>query len=102
MQDETAVLPAPKRTAWNKGKLIGAKPPLLAKHAGSIRTKLQILNNDQRRWVLSHRTIRIGERNFDNIPQIKGRHRRGRHSPKPIRQMSQTDHRTVCESLWLQ
>ena len=31
-----------KRTAWNKGKLIGAKPPLLARHVWSIRTKLQI------------------------------------------------------------
>jgi hypothetical protein len=42
MQDETAVLPAPKRTASNKGKLIGAKAALLAKHVGSIRTKLVI------------------------------------------------------------
>jgi hypothetical protein len=31
MQDETPMLPAPKRTASNKNKLIGAKPPL-AKH----------------------------------------------------------------------
>jgi integrase len=35
-------LPAPKRTPWNKGKLIGAKPPLLARHVWSIRTRLQI------------------------------------------------------------
>jgi integrase len=27
---------------WNKGKLIGAKPPLRSKHVWSIRTKLQI------------------------------------------------------------
>ena len=41
MQDnETAA--APKRAAWNKGKLIGAKPPLRPKHVWSIRTKLQI------------------------------------------------------------
>src|SRR5271167_3916573 len=33
---------APKRTPWNKGKLIGAKPPLRPKHVWSIRTKLQI------------------------------------------------------------
>jgi integrase len=33
---------APKRTAWNKGKLIGAKPPLRPKHVWSIRTKLQV------------------------------------------------------------
>src|SRR6202035_2220454 len=43
MQDEdNANLAAPKRTAWNKGKLIGAKPPLRPKHVWSIRTKLQI------------------------------------------------------------
>ena len=28
------------RPAWNKGKLIGAKPPLLPKHVWSIRTRL--------------------------------------------------------------
>jgi integrase len=33
---------APKRTPWNKGKLIGAKPPLPPKHVWSIRTKLHI------------------------------------------------------------
>jgi integrase len=36
------IAPAPKRTPWNKGKLIGAKPPLWPKHVWSIRTKLQI------------------------------------------------------------
>ena len=30
------------RTPWNKGKLIGAKPPLRASHVWSIRTKLYI------------------------------------------------------------
>jgi integrase len=30
------------RIAWNKGKLIGAKPPLRPKHVWSIRTKLQM------------------------------------------------------------
>lgn len=30
------------RQAWNKGKLIGAKPPLRSKHVWSIRTKLQL------------------------------------------------------------
>ena len=33
---------AAKRTPWNKGKLIGAKPPLRPKHVWSIRTKLQL------------------------------------------------------------
>jgi hypothetical protein len=31
-----------QRIAWNKGKLIGAKPPLRPKHVWSIRTKLQV------------------------------------------------------------
>ena len=40
MEDENSILPPPKRTPWNKGELIGAKP-LLARHVWSIRTKLQ-------------------------------------------------------------
>ena len=32
MDDDNSILPPPKRTQWNKGKLIGAKPPLLARH----------------------------------------------------------------------
>ncbi len=32
----------PRRQPWNKGKLIGAKPPLRASHVWSIRTKLQL------------------------------------------------------------
>src|SRR6201985_1563810 len=31
-----------KRVPWNKGKIIGAKPPLRPKHVWSIRTKLQV------------------------------------------------------------
>jgi hypothetical protein len=42
MQDQVNAAPAPKRVPWNKGKLTGAKPPLLPKHVWSIRTKLQI------------------------------------------------------------
>jgi hypothetical protein len=37
--------PAPaaiRRMPWNKSKLIGAKPPLRAKHVWSIHTKLQV------------------------------------------------------------
>ena len=30
------------RSPWNKGKLVGAKPPLRQGHVWSIRTKLQI------------------------------------------------------------
>jgi integrase len=43
MQDQLiASTPPQKRVPWNKGKLIGAKPPLRPKHVWSIRTKLQI------------------------------------------------------------
>jgi len=43
MQDNAnSELPALKRIPWNKGKLIGAKPPLRPKHVWSIRTKLQV------------------------------------------------------------
>jgi integrase len=42
MQDENSILLPPKRIPWNKGKLVGAKPPLLARHVWSIRTRLQI------------------------------------------------------------
>ena len=31
-----------KRVPWNKGKILGAKPPLRPKHVWSIRTKLQV------------------------------------------------------------
>ena len=43
MQDHAqASLPTQHRKPWNKGKLIGAKPPLRPKHVWSIRTKLQV------------------------------------------------------------
>jgi integrase len=43
MQDhQDPIPPTTKRTPWNKGKLIGTKPPLWPKHVWSIRTKLQI------------------------------------------------------------
>jgi integrase len=42
MHDDENKAAAPKRTPWNKGKLIGAKPPLRPKHVWSIRTKLQV------------------------------------------------------------
>jgi hypothetical protein len=33
MEDDRSTLPTSKRTPWNRGKLVGAKPPLLARHA---------------------------------------------------------------------
>src|SRR6266850_300255 len=43
MQDPIDAIPqSSRREPWNKGKLVGAKPPLRPKHVWSIRTKLQI------------------------------------------------------------
>jgi integrase len=43
MQDSEIHVPtASNRKPWNKGKLIGAKPPLRPKHVWSIRTELQV------------------------------------------------------------
>ena len=42
MQDDANLaIPTPKRAPWNKGKLIGAKPPLRQKYVWAIRTMLQ-------------------------------------------------------------
>ena len=40
MLDNENCLPVRTRTPWNKGKLIGARPPLRPKHVWSIRTRL--------------------------------------------------------------
>jgi integrase len=40
MSDNENCAPTNKRTPWNKGKLIGARPPLRPKHVWSIRTRL--------------------------------------------------------------
>jgi integrase len=43
MQDNhNCVSTGPRRMPWNKGKLIGAKPPLRPKHVWSIRTRLLV------------------------------------------------------------
>jgi integrase len=43
MHDSENLVPlASKRVTWNKGKLIGPRPPLRQKHVWAIRTKLQI------------------------------------------------------------
>lgn len=43
MQHLTNSIQSSRREPWNKGKLVGAKPPLRPKHVWSIRTKLQIV-----------------------------------------------------------
>ena len=42
MPDDRNCSPANNRTPWNKGKLIGARPPLRPKHVWSIRTRLLV------------------------------------------------------------
>ena len=43
MHDQESRSPSiAKHVPWNKGKLIGPKPPLRPKHVWAIRTKLQI------------------------------------------------------------
>ena len=48
MQDE------PKRAPWNKGKLIGAKPPLRQKHVWAIRTMLQVERSKRNVAMFNH------------------------------------------------
>jgi hypothetical protein len=40
--NDTHLLKDRPRTPWNKGKLIGAKPPLRPKHVWAIRTRLMV------------------------------------------------------------
>jgi integrase len=43
MTDTPSTIPGvSKHNPWNKGKVVGAKPPLRPKHVWSIRTKLQV------------------------------------------------------------
>ena len=42
MPEETTLSTASRRTPWNKGKLIGAKPPLRTNQVWSIRTRLMV------------------------------------------------------------
>ena len=39
---EIPITSVPKRVPWNKGKLIGPRPPLRQKHVWAIRTRLQM------------------------------------------------------------
>ena len=41
-EDRDLSTAVPKRIPWNKGKLIGPRPPLRQKHVWAIRTRLQI------------------------------------------------------------
>ena len=41
-ENEIPAAAAPKRIPWNRGKLIGPRPPLRQKHVWAIRTRLQL------------------------------------------------------------
>ena len=59
------------RIPWNKGKLIGAKPPLRTKHVWSIRTKLQI---EGRAWDFTMFNLAIDSKlRGRDVVAIKGR-----------------------------
>jgi hypothetical protein len=42
-ENENPITAAPKRVPWNKGKLIGPRPPLRQKHVWAIRWLLRLL-----------------------------------------------------------
>src|SRR5262245_61198454 len=44
MPEETSLSTSSRRTPWNKGKLIGTKPPLRTNQVWSIRTRLMVQN----------------------------------------------------------
>ena len=63
MENFEAIEPAiATRRPWNKGKLIGAKPPVRPKHVWSIRTRLQLEGRKlvERRHVIPYFAGRIG------------------------------------------
>ena len=60
------IYPNADREPWNKGKLIGPKPPLRPKHVWAIRTKLQ-LERDTRDLAL----FNLGDR--QQTPRLRCR-----------------------------
>jgi hypothetical protein len=77
----------PRQTPWNKGKLIGSKPPLRTKDVWSIRTKLQV-EKRIRDLAMYNLAIDSKLRGCDVCGQPEGRRcgpsrydRRSRHRP---------------------
>jgi hypothetical protein len=84
--NEARLLKFPTRTPWNKGKLIGAKPPLRPKHVWSIRTHLMIerrtrdlamfnlaIDSKLRGWLSRSRTLRPTATRSIARPSARGR-----------------------------
>ena len=59
-----------KRRPWNKGKLIGAKPPLRPKHVWSIRTRL-LLEGRKRDLALFNLAIDSKLRGCDVVSRFQ-------------------------------
>ena len=54
--NKTSASTAPRRP-WNKGKLIGPKPPLQPKHVWAIRTRLQLAGRKRDLALFNLRSI---------------------------------------------
>jgi hypothetical protein len=59
-ETENLIDPITERIPWNKGKLIGPKPPLKQKHVWSIRTRLEIDHQTRDLALLSPLSSKIG------------------------------------------
>lgn len=69
-RDNTPAVIKPTRVPWNKGKLVGAKPPLRPSHVWSIRTKLQIegqIEGKKRDLALFNLAINSKLRGYDVV-----------------------------------
>jgi hypothetical protein len=64
------ISPASRREPWNKGKLIGQKPPLRPKHLWSIRTRLQ-MNGWARDLAIFNLAIDSKLRGFDTLTPVR-------------------------------
>jgi hypothetical protein len=53
MKNHPEELNLSRRAPWNKGKLIGAKPPLRPSHVWSIRTMLQMAGRTRERALFN-------------------------------------------------
>jgi hypothetical protein len=57
-------------------------------------------SNDERRTALPHRPVWVRERDFDDVPNLKGRHRRAGQPQTTTHGKERRDRRPVPASLW--
>ena len=102
MDDDNSILPPLKRTPWNKGKLIGAKPPLLggtSSRTGNLRVDISESRSMMRSPSLSKSKSELSGQSGQcsarllaalrattglmqcSKPSIRSPRRRGRHLP---------------------